>query len=95
MKAVTRNYSGNGAKELIDLIEANAAEVEGILRGVDGFIGYTCARTENGGFTLTVCRDQAGIDESVRLAKKWVAENAAATGVGAPAIAVGDVVIHL
>jgi hypothetical protein len=36
MHAVVRNYSGKGAKELIDLIEKNKPEVERLIRGVKG-----------------------------------------------------------
>jgi hypothetical protein len=36
MHAVVRNYSGKGAKELIDVLEKNKAEVERLIRAVKG-----------------------------------------------------------
>jgi hypothetical protein len=35
MHAVVRNYSGAGAKELFDLLEARKGEVESLIRGTD------------------------------------------------------------
>ena len=37
MHAVVRNYSGKGAKALIDLIEKNKVEEESLIRSVKGF----------------------------------------------------------
>ena len=73
MHAVTRSYSGQGASELIDRISAASDEVEGLLRGVEGFVSYTLVRTDDGGITVTVCEDKAGTDESIRVARDWVA----------------------
>jgi hypothetical protein len=50
-------YSGQGASELVDPVLAASAEVEGLLRGVEGFVSYTLFRTEDGGVTVTVCQD--------------------------------------
>ena len=65
------------------------------MRSVKGFVGYTLARTESGGFSVTVCQDKAGIDESVQKAGEWVAKNAGSTGVGAPQVAKGAVIFQL
>lgn len=95
MQAVIRKYSGNGAKELFDLLEKRQGEIEDLLRSVTGFISYTLAHTDDGSFTVTVCQGRAGIDESVQVAKDWISKNAADTGVGAPEIILGEVVLHL
>jgi hypothetical protein len=95
MQVVVRTYSGKGAKELFDVLEKRVAEVESILRGVSGFVTYTLARSSDGGFSVTVCKDKAGIDESVQKSREWVAKNAGTTGVGAPAVSEGDVIIHV
>lgn len=95
MQVVIRNYSGTGAKELLDLLEKNKVEVEGILRSVKGFASYTLARSGDGGFSVTVCEDQAGIDESVQKAREWIAKNATQTGVSAPHVSTGTVITHL
>ena len=94
MQAVVRTYSGKGASELFNVIERNAAEVTDLLRSVKGFVSYTLVRTEGGGFSATVCQDQAGIDESVQVAKDWIAKNAGNTGVGAPQVTEGTVIIQ-
>mgnify|MGYP003583052254 FL=1 len=95
MQTVIRAYSGKGAKELFDLLEKRTADVENLLRSVKGFVGYTLARSGDGGFSVTVCQDKAGIDESVLKAKDWIATNAANTGVAAPKVSEGSVLIHL
>ena len=95
MQAVVRTYSGKGAKELFDALEKSKADVERILRSVKGFVSYVLARSGDGGFSVTVCQDKAGIDESVQKSKDWVAKNAGNTGVGAPKVSDGAVIIHL
>ena len=94
MHAVIRKYSGKGTKELFDLLENRKAEVENLIRPVKGFVSYTLARSGDGGFSVTVCQDKAGTDESVRVAKEWIAKNAGNTGVGAPQVSEGTVVIQ-
>jgi hypothetical protein len=95
MHAVVRTYSGNGAKELFDLLEKLKPEVESLMRSVEGFVSYTLARSGDGGFSVTVCKDKHGIDESVQKAREFVAKNAGDTGVGAPQIAEGAVIMHI
>jgi restriction endonuclease Mrr len=94
MQVVVRTYSGKGAKELFDVLEQRKADVESILRGVNSFVAYTLARSGDGGFSVTVCEDKAGIDESVQKARDWIAKNAGGTGVGAPNVSEGEVIIH-
>jgi hypothetical protein len=95
MQAVVRAYSGKGAKELFDVLEKQKADVEKLMRSVKGFVSYTLARSGDGGFSVTVCQDQAGIDESVQMARDWIAKNAGSTGVGAPKVSAGSVMVHL
>jgi hypothetical protein len=94
MEVIIRKYSGKGAKELMDRLEQKAAEVETMLRSVNGFETYALARAGDGGFSITVCRDRAGIDESSRKAKDWIATNAGDLGVSAPETVIGSVVVH-
>lgn len=95
MHTVIRRFSGKGAKELFDLIEKRTSDVEALMRSVKGFVGYTLARTSDGGFSVTVCQDKAGVDESVQKAKDWIAQNAASAGAGAPELTEGTVLVHL
>ena len=94
MYAVVRTYSGKGAKELFDLLEKRKTEVESVIRPVKGFVSYTLARSAEGGFSVTVCQDKAGTDESVQVAREWIARNAGNTGVGAPNVSEGAVIIQ-
>jgi hypothetical protein len=94
MHTIVRSFSGKGAKELFDLLEKNKADVEKTLRTVKGLVSYTLVRSADGGFSVTVCNDKAGTDESLQKAKDWIAKNAAGTGVAAPKVSEGSVVLH-
>ena len=74
MHAVIRTYSGKGAKELFDVLEKKKADVESLLRPIKGFVSYTLARSGDGGFSVTVCQDKTGTDESVKAARDWIAK---------------------
>ena len=95
MHVVVRTYSGKGAKEAFDIIEKNKADVEKVLRSVKGFVGYSIARTADGGFSMTICRDKAGTDESNEKAKEWLKQNTSKTGISAPEVKEGSVILHL
>ena len=95
MHAVVRSYSGTGAKELFDLLAQRKADVEALIRGVTGFVSYTLVQTADGGISVTVCQDKAGADESLQRAREWIQANAAGTGVGAPAVSEGSVILQL
>ena len=95
MHAVLRNYSGKGTKALFDIIEKNKAEVESVIRPIKGFVSYSLVRTAKGGFSVTVCQDKAGTDESIRAARDWIAKNAGKTGAAAPTVSEGTVMLHL
>lgn len=95
MQVVIREYSGKGAKELFDVLEKNKADVEKLLRTVKGLVSYTLARSSDGGFSVTVCQDQAGIDDSIQKARDWIAKNAAQAGASAPRVSSATVITHL
>ena len=95
MHAVVRNYSGKGAKGLIDVIEKNKSEVEKLIRAIDGFVSYSLVRTTRGGFSVSVYEDKAGTDESIRVARDWIAKNASNLGTARPTVSEGMVVFQL
>ena len=95
MHAVMRSYSGKGTKALFDILEKNKTEVEELIRPIKGFVSYSLVRTASGGFSVTVCQDKAGTDESVRAAREWIAKNASKTGAAAPKVSEGTVMLHL
>ena len=95
MHAVVRTYSGQGAKELFELLEQRKADVERVIRAVSGLQSYSLIRTAEGGISVTVCQDKAGTDESVRLAAEWVRENASELSTEPPAVSDGAVILQL
>ncbi len=95
MHAVVRNYSGQGAKELFDLLEQRVAEVESLIRSVTGFVSYSLVRTDDGGVSVTVCQDKAGTDESLGLARNWIQEHASDLQTSPPAVSEGSVILQL
>ncbi len=95
MHAVVRNYSGSGAKELFDLLEERKADVESIMRSVTGLVTYSAIRTDDGGVTVTVCQDKSGTDESIRVAREWIQENASDIGSSPPAVSEGSIMVQI
>ncbi len=95
MHAVIRTYSGQGAKELFDLLEKRKSEVESLIRSVKGFVSYSLIRTDDGGVSITVCQDKAGTDDSIQKAKDWMGKNASDIGASAPKVSEGPVILQL
>jgi hypothetical protein len=94
MHAVIRTYAGKGAKELFDLLERRKADVEQVIRAVSGFQAYLLIRTADGGVSVTVCQDKAGAEESLRVARDWIQQNAGHISAKAPAVAEGTVILQ-
>jgi hypothetical protein len=94
MHAVVRRYSGPGATQLFDELERHRTDIEKVIRGVPGFVAYTLVRTGDGGVSVTVCRDKAGTDESVRVAGDWVRQNTTASA-NPPEVSDGEVILQL
>ena len=95
MYAIVRNYSGAGAKQLFDLLEQRKADVEAIIRKVPGMMSYTLIRSGDGGVSVTVCQDKTGVDESLKVARDLIKNNASTTGVGPPAVMEGSVILQV
>jgi len=95
MHVVMRRYSGPGAREFVDLLQKNKDEVSNLIRGVKGFVSWTMMKTGDEWMTATVCHDKAGCDESVRVARDWISKNASSTGVAAPQITEGEVLLRI
>ncbi|MEE8287698.1 MAG: hypothetical protein V3R72_13455 [Gammaproteobacteria bacterium] len=95
MYAVVRDYSGSGAKELFDLLEERKEEVETLIRSVTGLVTYSAIRTDDGGVTVTVCQDKSGTDESIRIAREWIQENASDISSSPPVISEGSILVNV
>ncbi len=95
MYTVVRDYSGSGAKELFDLLEERKEEVETLIRSVTGLVTYSAIRTDDGGVTVTVCQDKSGTDESIRIAREWIQENASDIGSSPPVVSEGSILVNV
>jgi hypothetical protein len=95
MHAVIRMYSGANGKTLIDLLEERKSEVEALIRPVQGFVSYALIRTADGGASVTVCQDKAGTEESMRIAREWIGQNASGLGASPPTVVEGAVILLL
>ena len=86
---------GHGCERAFRLACPAQSRVEALIRGVTGFVAYTLVQTADGGISVTVCQDKAGADESLQRAREWIQANAAGTGVGAPTVSEGSVILQL
>lgn len=95
MYAVVRNYSGAGASRLFDVLEERKRDVEALMGDVPGLKSYTLLRSGDGGVSVTVCDDQAGAEQSLKVAREWIQKNASDTGATAPAVTQGTVLLQI
>lgn len=94
MYVVVRSYAGDGASELFDLLGQRADDVTDLISGVPGFVSYAASRTgADSGFTVTVCQDKAGTDESSRRAAAWIKDNQSSPG-NPPEVTEGSTVLQ-
>ena len=83
----------DNAPGLADAIAAHQDDVRALLLGIRGFRSWGMIRTRTGAFSLTVCEDKAGCDESVRIAGDWVKANVPGQ-IAAPTVLEGETVAH-
>ena len=95
MYGVLRSYSGDGAKKLAGLLEERKTEVEALLRGVPGLMTWGLMRTADGCTTFTLCKDKAGADQSVKVAREWIGKNASGINAAAPVITEGPISMRI
>jgi hypothetical protein len=95
MHAVVRTYSGAGARQLFDVLEANKADVQSNLQKVPGMVSYTLLRQGDGGMSVTVCADKAGTHESLRVAREWIRNNASGIDASPPTVTEGTVIVQI
>jgi hypothetical protein len=91
MYAVIRAYPGNS--ELADKLAEREGDVRQLLTGIDGFKAYYLLKLAEGTSTISVFDDQAGADESTRVAAAWLAENLPDLNVAPPYVTAGEVTI--
>jgi hypothetical protein len=93
MFASIRKY--NAAPTMVDELVKKTDEVKASLRPVPGFHAYYLLKTSDGAISLTVCDNQAGADESNRVAAAWLKDKLPTFATRAPEITTGEVRIHL
>jgi hypothetical protein len=92
MHATIRRYASS---ELADQLAAHSDDVESLMSDVHGLRSYHLIRTEDGCASITVCDDQAGTDESTRIAGNWIRENLPNLAQTAPEISSGEVIVQV
>lgn len=95
MYGVVRSYSGDGGKKLAALLEERKTEIEAVIRSVPGLISWGLMRTADGCTTFTLCKDKAGADQSVTIARDWIKKNASNINAPAPSITEGPVSMRI
>ena len=91
MHGSIRIYSGSG--ELADALVENESEIKRIIGEIDGFRAYYFFRTADGTASVSVFDDEAGAEESNKVAAAWIRENLPDLAVSAPQITAGEVVV--
>ncbi len=82
------------SKSLVDALVAKRDEVERLIGGIAGFRAYYLVPTgEGAAVSVNVFDDQAGADESNRVAAEWVRENLSDVSINPPQISAGEAVI--
>jgi hypothetical protein len=75
------------------VLDQKKGEVESLIKGVAGAVGYDLVRTSDGGVSVTVCENTASADETVKIAAEWIKNNSS-TGASAPRISEGESIVH-
>ena len=94
MFAVIRHYHFN-PKDGAEIDRRIREEFVPIVKTAKGFVRYYWLDTGNGeGASVSVFKDKAGADESVRLAVDWVKENLSKLLIQKPEIIEGPIKAH-
>jgi hypothetical protein len=90
MYATVRSY---GPSDLVNELRRNEEVVKSLIGSVAGFRAYYLVATPGGGaVSITICDDQAGVEESNAVAAGWIRENLAGMTIPPPSISAGEVV---
>ena len=91
MHVVIRHYKGSD--KLIDELVGRRNDVEELIRGVDGFVAYYLIKTADGGASISVFQNEAGTEESNKVAANYLKENLDGVAAGPPEVISGQAVI--
>ena len=91
MYTSVRTYTTSDAGELARRVQE---EFVPMMRDLPGFVGYYVVDGGDGKMaSITVCEDQAGVEESNRRAAAWVQERLAELITDGPNVIAGDTVV--
>jgi hypothetical protein len=93
MYAVVRRYTA--ANDLTNAVNEKRASLEQAMRGLPGFVAYYLVNQGDAVATITVCEDRAGAEQSIQVAADWVKQNLPDSGLSAPEITQGDVLVSV
>jgi hypothetical protein len=62
---------------------------------VPGLASYTLSRSGVRGISVTVCNNEAGADESLKVAREWIKSKASNIQASAPAVMEGSVIVQI
>jgi hypothetical protein len=93
MFASVRKYSG--APLMVEELVKKQDDIKTALRPVQGFHAYYLLKTNDGAVSMTVCENQAGVDESNRVAATWLKDKLPTFANRAPEITTGEVRFQL
>jgi heme-degrading monooxygenase HmoA len=92
MYATVRSYTTGS--EFGDALVEHAEELRPTLTEIVGFRAYYLVRTADGVVSVSVYDDEAGAEESTRVARAWVAENLPDLEVSPPQVQTGEVALN-
>ena len=95
MHTVVRTYSGKGAAETIDLIIARKKDIKKLMYSVKGFVDYSVVKTEDGGFSVTVSKNEKASEAITAAAREWIVANAAHLKAKPPKVVGGKVAMNV
>jgi hypothetical protein len=94
MHIVVRDYRSE-AQDVVPQAVQRQESLKQVMRGIKGLVAYYIVDTGNGGLaSISIFEDQAGADESITAAAKWVRENMAQWAPNPPTVIKGEVAIH-
>lgn len=93
MFASIRRYSG--APQMVDELVKKQDDIKAVLGRVPGLHAYYLLKSSDGAVSMTVCENQAGVDESNRVAAAWLKDKLPTFATHAPEITSGEVRIQM
>ena len=93
MYATVRSYAGSGS--LVDALVENGSAVRDLISGISGFRAYYLLRADDAAVSVSVYDDQAGTDESNRVAAEWIRDNLPDLSISPPHVSAGEVAIAI